>query len=332
MIKSNTAPSITPLTRLAHSMCVASFASQVGAPVEKAYTSIGLPVCCDDPNLWVPVRHTWAWFERASCLVDPAVGWLVGQSIGDRCLSQDLAARIEHGPTVFLGLQALIREATSESTHLEMSLRNHHDSIRLSTEYRMKSWPGYDVDQAYQLAVMVELIRFCIGRSWSPGKIGIEAKRAPGRLRDWYPGTRILTGQPCGFVEVDCRVLHQRYGDRVVCPNEPSLEKPRHLRAAVRNLIKAYMNDGPVTARKIAQLLDMSERTLFRQLRQQRSRFQLELDTARFEYAKDLIREHGLSCHQTAARVGVADAGNFSRMFRRIGGLSPSQYRNSLSA
>ena len=179
MTEANPASTIAPLTRLAHAACVASFAGQVGAPVEKAYTQAGLPICCDDLNVWVPVRGTWAWFERASCLVDPAVGWLAGQSIGGRCLSSELAARIEHAPTLFLSLQALIRDACSESTELTMSLRMRRDSMRLSTEYPMKSWPGYDVDQAYQLAVLVELIRHYIGWHWSPGKIGIEARRAP---------------------------------------------------------------------------------------------------------------------------------------------------------
>ena len=196
----------------------------------------------------------------------------------------------------------------------------------------MKSWPGYDVDQGYQLAVMIDLIRHAIERPWSPGKIGIEATRAPDRLRDLYPGTRFLTGQPRGFIEVDCQLLHRKCGDRQVCPDETSPKNLRDFRAVVRALIEAYLQDGPVTARKIAQLLDVSERTLFRRLRRQRSNFQLELDTARFEFAKHLIHEHDLSFGEVAAWIGISDAGNFSRMFRRIGGLSPSQYRSSLNA
>ena len=72
------------------------------------------------------------------------------------------------------------------------------------------------------------------------------------------------------------------------------------------------------------------ERTLFRRLANEGITYQRLADEVRFDLAKEMLREQDVTLGEIAVHLGFSDAGNFSRTFRRIGGLSPRQYRKSL--
>jgi AraC family transcriptional regulator len=50
----------------------------------------------------------------------------------------------------------------------------------------------------------------------------------------------------------------------------------------------------------------------------------------RIEKAKEFLAHSGLSVIETSARTGFVDQGHFSKVFRRLVGVAPSKYRNSV--
>lgn len=50
----------------------------------------------------------------------------------------------------------------------------------------------------------------------------------------------------------------------------------------------------------------------------------------RMEQAKVLIEKNGVSLLEVAQQLGFADQSQFTRVFRKILGLTPSQYRDAL--
>jgi AraC-like DNA-binding protein len=52
----------------------------------------------------------------------------------------------------------------------------------------------------------------------------------------------------------------------------------------------------------------------------------------RMAQARILLRESGLSITEVAHRVGISDAGYFSRVFLRAHGVSPRQWRGQETA
>jgi AraC-like DNA-binding protein len=97
-----------------------------------------------------------------------------------------------------------------------------------------------------------------------------------------------------------------------------------------RAVIQAYVADGYPSARKTASLLDTSERSLFRMLADRSISYQTLVDEVRFDAAKKLLQEQELPQSEIASCLGFTDPANFSRMFRRIGGLSPRDFRKSI--
>ena len=127
--------SAPPLMRLSHPLAFAAFLRKTGTPVDRLFARAGLPVHWDDPGVFVPARRAWAFFDAAAQLEDPALGWHVGRFVGDKGLSAGLLRKIEHAPTLYQALFALIRLVRSESTQLNIRIREDRNNILLYTSY-----------------------------------------------------------------------------------------------------------------------------------------------------------------------------------------------------
>jgi AraC-like DNA-binding protein len=84
----------------------------------------------------------------------------------------------------------------------------------------------------------------------------------------------------------------------------------------------------PPTLGAIAKLLNVSDRSLRRQLREQGISFRGLLDELRTQIALKYLRTTELANEDIALALGFSDAANFRRAFRRWTGKSPSEIRS----
>jgi AraC-like DNA-binding protein len=332
-MRKTTEPPTAPLIRLAHPLAFAGLLRKVGAPVDRLFAHTGLPVYCDDPGAFVPLRRAWALFDAAAQLEDSALGWHVGRFVGDAQLSSGVLRKIEHAPTLYQALYSFIRLARSESSQLDLRIVENRDNILFYTRYPMKDWSGYTSSQAYQLAVYIDIVRHYAGRDWMPPEIGIEAPIAPPVIHEHYPDSRIVTGHPFGYIAIPRSCLH--YPPLGVAPIDTGNDLwPVAARTGfvgtVKAVAQAYLADGYPSAHKMAEILDTSERSLFRGLADHGVAYQTLLDEVRIDAAKRLLREEGMTVGAVASHLGFSDASNFARMFRRVCGLSPREYSTSV--
>ena len=90
-------------------------------------------------------------------------------------------------------------------------------------------------------------------------------------------------------------------------------------------LIRDIVN--PPTLGAIATLLNVSDRSLRRQLREQGISFRGLLDELRMQIALKYLRTTTLANDDIALALGFSDAANFRRAFRRWTNKSPSEIR-----
>lgn len=95
----------------------------------------------------------------------------------------------------------------------------------------------------------------------------------------------------------------------------------------VRHRIMARLAEGEPTLETVAKDLNMSARTLQRKLVAAGSGFRPLVDEVRCNMAQELMADRELSVIDIAYQLGFRDASNFSRVFRRWTGLSPSEFR-----
>jgi AraC-like DNA-binding protein len=90
--------------------------------------------------------------------------------------------------------------------------------------------------------------------------------------------------------------------------------------------------DGQPKLEELAQILNLSARTLERRLADEQSSFRDLARHARYERASELLRGGRLSVTQIAYQLGYTDVANFTRAFRREAGISPSAFITSTKA
>lgn len=96
--------------------------------------------------------------------------------------------------------------------------------------------------------------------------------------------------------------------------------------------IEAHLVDPPSVA-QLADVAGLSESHFARLFRRHAGASVIDhITRRRVQVARELLGNVDLSIKQIAARCGFEDAYYFSRVFRRVDGLSPSQYRQALLA
>jgi AraC-like DNA-binding protein len=332
--------SAPPLLRLAHLMAFIAFLRQRGAPVASFMRRHGLPVWCDDPDAFVPLLRVWSFFDTASRNEELELGWRVGAHVGDYQLNAVLLRKLESAPTLLQALRRLKLMASAEATDIQIGIEERRDDILFYSRYSgMREEPGYDISQAYQLGIFRDLCRHFLGRQWVPDEIGIESTRVPPGAEECFPGSRILIQQPAGYITVPRSCLHRslplgdakvgRADNPLLNDKLPDLSENLDYPGMLQAVLKAYLSEGYLSQQVAAELMNTSVRTLSRRLSDCGLTYGVLIDGIRFKAAKKMLRNPDLRIGDVAHSVGFKDQGDFTRMFRRVGGLSPKEFRNS---
>jgi len=84
---------------------------------------------------------------------------------------------------------------------------------------------------------------------------------------------------------------------------------------------------GRVTLEDIARRMNISARTIDRNLKKEHLQFRELSQQVRFERASELLLQPGATVSGVAEQLGFSDAANFTRAFRRHAGVAPSDFR-----
>lgn len=102
------------------------------------------------------------------------------------------------------------------------------------------------------------------------------------------------------------------------------------LLARIEALLVQHEPIGVLTLTRLAELLNLSQRTLQRRLHEKGKTYQQLLDEVRQKQALHWLRLNYLSMGEISYRLGFTQMGNFSRAFKRWYGEPPIQLRKRL--
>jgi AraC-like DNA-binding protein len=132
-----------------------------------------------------------------------------------------------------------------------------------------------------------------------------------------------------GYIAVPRNRLHQPARPFISrdCGGElPPLTEGLDYANTLRAVLKAYLPQGYPSARFAATLMGTSKRTLLRRLSACGVTYGGLVDEVRFSVAKEL--DPDLRVAEIGRHVGFDDHSHFTRMFRRVCGLTPQQMRD----
>ena len=333
--------STPPLLRYAHLMAFESYLRKSGAPVERYLRRNGLPTLCEDPNAFLPLLKVWTFFDDVAQHEDADIGWLVSQYIGDKTLNANLLREVESAPTLLSAVNRLVQKISLEATDIDMGVLRRRNDYLFYMHYPGKGGEaGYMVSQAYQIGFFISLSRHFLGQNWVPDQIGIESSLVSPLLESYVPGCQILTKQPAGYITVPAhcalRPVHH-LDSKTGNVENPLLSRESVVRSpclsfvdSLRAVIKSYLSDGYLSESGAAELMGMSVRTLTRKLHGCDTTYGRQIDEVRFDVAKKHLQKPNTQIGEVAHYVGFKDQGDFSRMIKRVGGMTPTQLSDSL--
>ncbi len=186
---------------------------------------------------------------------------------------------------------------------------------------------------------MIGIIREFTGASWFPKKIGLMSYQAPAFIvREYMPDCQFLNGQTCGYVCIEAPLLSlpplSKSTNRIVTSEAhvltSSLGEPAvDFVDSLKQVLPAYLREGTPSIALAAEMASTSVRSLQRELSKYKLTYLELLAQIRFEMASRLLKDKNTQIQEIAYILGYNDASHFARAFRRIAGISPSEYRKS---
>lgn len=317
---------------------LAGLLRELGCDPAPAFAAGGLPVdAFDDVERRVPFRVAATVLQRAVQISGrDDLGLLIGQRF-----------RVEH----FGLLGNLMQRARTvgEALHDLQRFFHLHDrgaavylsrrgagSVALGYSLLDAETPGIGI--AYDLAIAVggQLLRGLAGPDFAPREVALmrPVPRRPAAYRRCF-------GAPVGFeaphseIRFDARWLDapvvgtdgrtHAAARRVALSAEPAVAPT--LAARAQAAAQVLLAGGAASAAQLADAFGLHERTLRRRLAREGSSFNAVVAAARFELARQLLRETRLPLAAVADALGYADAPAFVRAFRGWAGCTPGRWR-----
>lgn len=122
------------------------------------------------------------------------------------------------------------------------------------------------------------------------------------------------------------KALTQMLRQRALSLTVLQYRRDRLLVPQVRQALAAHP-DRTHSAEALARLLNVSARTLHRQLKEEGASLQQLKDEVRLERARDLLLRTGKPVKQVAAAVGFRNEKSFARAFKARVGVTPGEFR-----
>jgi AraC-like DNA-binding protein len=327
------------LARAAHVLLFTQIAQEIGTPVRRELQRARLPTQLQRrPDAYVPVPQAMKFIrnvERREGIDD--LGFLAAQRVTCGTLSSHCAELFRNAATLYDLLWKFARLAPLENTNVRLSMNREGDDTRIGINLVGAVDPeGLRYSEWIQVMVLTKLIREVQGPGWCPSEISFKSPFAPCEgVLDAFPDTEILVGRDSTSIRVPARLmsrsLHEGHMRREVTGSpEDRLADGLDFPGSLMLALGAYLPEGYPPLTLAAEIAGTSARTLQRRLTPFGLSYSRLVQQIRFEAAAGLLADSDIRMLDVARAVGYEDQAHFTRAFRRIAGVSPTEYRRQL--
>lgn len=193
--------------------------------------------------------------------------------------------------------------------------------------------PWFKYAEMFSVIFMGELIRYLTNNEWQATRIGIRSDSSEDFSNlPTLKKAQFFTERPVTALEIPTSILFSK----VIAKEKPKANitrvddlKNRSFTEQFKIAIFPYLPIGKLPIKLASEILRMNVRTLQRKLKNDGTVYKTLIEEMCFEQILDELVETNKPITQIATKYGYSDAGHFSRAFKRIYGVSPSQYRKA---
>lgn len=327
-----------PLVRAAHFNNYLAVLRDIGVPIWDSLNRAGLPATIEEsPDLYLSLPRVMDFVAaHGGARGAMELGFLAAQRATLDALRPEFQQAILNATSGFALLEAFLRHRKGEDTAAFSAIYPEGASLRVVCDQPgLERSPALACTEWMNLQAVVSLVRSVAGATWTPEEITFIGGLGPHDLaRAAFPNTRMLTSQPHSSILVPRNVLARpcvfSSGSEAGVFDEPiEIVHASGPLEAMREIIKPYLRDKPLRIAELAEILGTSERTLQRQLGQMGVSFSRVVDEARYQLACGMLEDTDIKVMEIAFAAGYQNAAHFTRAFRRLAGLSPTEFRSA---
>ena len=234
-------------------------------------------------------------------------------------------------------LETFCESSSRQSSHVNFTLidkGSHFDFCYTDT-------PVYNGDiqmELYRVTSMIQLIQIAAGAEWRPETIRlIIPKTKAANSCPLLTSSNISFSQPDTAVSIETKLLDlpvQLEIPEIVLTNNnggSGADANIEFTNSIRQIIKTYTQKKSISIEELADITDLSVRTLQRRLKVNDLKFNDLLCQAKFDHAKERLHDMQTPIKEIAKSLGYSDAAHFTRAFHQWSGLSPTDFRKEIS-
>lgn len=276
--------------------------------------------------------------ERTGC---GHFGLLMGQDAGLGALGL-VGHLAQHSPDV----GSAIRDAIS---YLHLHDRGALPVLWMSGNSAVLSYTVYQPDvpgikQIYDvaLAITFNVLQSLVGPGWKASEVrlshqppeDIQPYRRYFRTRVCFSAEHSAIVFPASLLDrpldsANALVHQQIMAQLQILETQGTGDLSSQIRRVLLRLLVGGARQDETSLGRIADLFAIHRRTLNRRLSVEGTSFRELIEESRYDIARQLLRDTGLSALDIASTLDYADAAAFSRAFRRWSGTTPAAWRTA---
>ncbi len=284
-----------------------------------------------DPDLSVHVMVATQFVENAAAAAnDRFLGARVGSKLdlGGWAILEDAEARaatVGDYLSIFIARAAEVSSSATEYLHITGR------TATLGEERAFEPSVLPAQNDAFMMALGWAILRRALRERIDPSQVTVIVSD-PSVIPKEFDLLQPMKGDRMGFsIRFPSAWLSTPF-DAALVDAAPLARKDADVSAFVhsfRQVVRAHIGQGELTAAQCAALASMSQQKLKRRLAAEGTGISREIAFVQQEYARAALAEGRRTVSDIATALGFADAANFTRAFRRAHGLTPSAYRKA---
>jgi len=290
-----------------------------------------------DPNIRLPLKQVLAFYgEIAERIDDPNFGLSAAQFWHPSQMGA-LGYAWMTSETLRTALMRLARFGKVLNDTVNILLKESEGNLSLVLEFANEITPAFRIDAA--MAMLLSMLRVNAGTSFHPKEVTF-SHPPPTDSGAFYALFQcpVAFASPANSLSISIAdadkfrscsnrqlaVLH----DQLLIETMAKLDK-ENIVGRVEASIVTELASGLLSEALVAKKLHMTERTLQRRLKEQKTSFTLLLNKLRVELANNYVNDSSLSLSEISFLLGFSEMSSFSHAFKRWTGQSPSNYRQA---
>ena len=241
-------------------------------------------------------------------------------------------------PDVGTGLRELVAYLHHHDRGAAPFLRRKDGLASLGYVILHSNLPG--TDQVYDgaAAIAFNILRGLCGPQWGATSVHLSRRRpsSPARYEKFFGAPVTFGAEETGifFSEkwLETKVASPDGALRQMLREQIELlelEEAGNIAEQVRRLMRTALTAPSCSLDDISRLLGMSRRTLARRLQEEGATFRSISENARFEIARQLLRNTSMSVIEISAALHFSEQSAFARAFKQWSGVTPQNWRLS---